>query len=75
MMFKTQNIKLEDCLQVVYSKITGKPLSQYKSEGINNNNNNNNNKNNNNNDKDNDYKLKETVKNFVEDIFNWVLNK
>ena len=60
-------LKLEDCLQVVYTKITGKPLNQYKSGGINNNNNNN--------DKDNDYKLKETVKNFVEDIFNWVLNK
>ena len=57
-------LKLEDCLQVVYNKITGKPLSEYKSEGINNNNNN-----------DNEHKLKETVKNFVEDIFNWVLNK
>ena len=65
-------LKLEDCLQVVYTKITGKPFSQYKNEGKNNNNNNNNDKDN---DNDNEYKLKQTVKNFVEDIFNWVLNK
>ena len=63
-------LKLEDCLQVVYTKIKGKPLSQYKNEGINNNNNNNNDK-----DNDNEYKLQQTVKYFVEDIFNWVLNK
>ena len=71
-MFKTQNIKLEDCLQVVYTKITGKPISQYNNEGKNSNNNNNNDKDN---DNDNEYKLQQTVKNFVEDIFNWVLNK
>ena len=65
-------LKLEDCLQVVYTKITGKPFSQYKNEGTNSNNNNNNDKDK---DNDNDYKLKQTVKNFVEDIFNWVLNK
>ena len=65
-------LKLEDCLQVVYTKITGKPISQYKNEGKNSNNNNNNDKDN---DNDNEYKLQQTVKNFVEDIFNWVLNK
>ena len=27
-------LKLEDCLQVVYTKITGKPLSQYKMREI-----------------------------------------
>ena len=62
-------LKLEDCLQVVYTKITGKPLSQYKNEG-----NNNYNNNNNVNNKDNDLEEQEIVKNFVEDIFNWALN-
>ena len=65
-------LKLEDCLQVVYTKITGKPYSEYKNEGNNNSNNYNNNSNKNNtNDNSNE---QDTVKNFVEDIFNWALN-
>ena len=51
-------------MQIVYTKITGKTLSDYKNEGKNNSNNNNNN----------NLNVQETVKNFVEDIFNWALN-
>ena len=72
-------LKLEDCLQVVYTKITGKPYSEYKNEGNNNsiNNNNNSNNYNNNSNKNNtndNSNEQDTVKNFVEDIFNWALN-
>ena len=57
-------IKLEDCLQVVYTKITGKPFEEYKNEENKNENNNNENFENN----------QEMVKNFIDDIFNWALN-
>ena len=49
---------MEECLKLVYIKIKGKPLSEYKNErNINNNNN-----------------LNKTVKNFFDDIFKLALN-
>ena len=62
-------IKLEDCLQVAYTKITGKPFIEYQND-ISVKNYNNQNKYNNNNPKT----VEETVKNFIDDIFNWASN-
>jgi hypothetical protein len=54
-------IKLEDCLEVVYTKITGKPFEEYNNEVKTNSSNTSTNE--------------EIVKNFINDIFNWALNK
>ena len=55
-------IKLEDCLEVVYTKIIGKPIEEYNNEVKTNSSNN-------------TPTNEETVKNFINDIFNWALNK
>ena len=55
-------IKLEDCLEVVYTKITGKPFEEYNNEVKVN-------------SSDNAQTNEEIVKNFINDIFNWALNK
>ena len=66
-------LKLEDCLQVVYTKITGKPFSEYNNEEKNNETIINNNNENNNNTDDGNLQ-KEMIKNFIDDIFKWALN-
>ena len=54
-------IKLEDCLEVVYTKITGKPFQEYNpGEKLN--------------QQNNENSDKEIIKNFIDDIFNWALN-
>ncbi len=64
-------LKLEDCLQVVYIKITGKPFSEYKNEEKNNNKNNNDGKKT---DDDDSSKEITIVKNFIDEIFKWALH-
>ena len=64
-------LKLEDCLQVVYTKITGKPFSEYKNEEKNNNKNNNDGKKT---DDDDSSKEITIVKNFIDEIFKWALH-
>ena len=66
-------LKLEDCLQVVYTKITGKPFSEYNNEEKNNETIINNNNENNNNTDDGNLQ-KEMIKNFIDDIFKWALH-
>ena len=59
-------LKLEDCLQVVYIKITGKPFNEYQNEEKNN-------KKNNNDGKKTDDEIT-IVKNFIDEIFKWALH-